>query len=277
MAPDFTNDPIIVYGAPRSGTTYLQRLLSAHPAVCVTDETRVFAWLYHALHLTQDDRFLLSHRDAFAEHLRVMLPDVIRHFYRQLAPDAARWGDKNPHYADPFNRGCLEMVLELFPETQFIHIIRDGRDVVSSLMRKSDGDKPWVTFDAAHFTWSTHVDRGSSFGRSLPEDRYFELRYEALVADDLAVAAEMFRFLGLGLDASVKEFCRGQDEKRTPFKGPTRDLELGVQASDWSLVFNLEEQAKSLHMIGSRLVQYGYETEESLAELRRLTAAAPAS
>ena len=68
-------DPIIVYGAPRSGTTYLQELLNAHPDVFVSHETRIFAWLHHALNeATQDRRYLVTHREEFGQHLRNRAP-----------------------------------------------------------------------------------------------------------------------------------------------------------------------------------------------------------
>ena len=44
--------------------------------------------------------------------LRNTLPDVVRSFYRQLGPNTRYWGDKNPHYADPNNRGCLALTAE---------------------------------------------------------------------------------------------------------------------------------------------------------------------
>jgi Sulfotransferase family len=277
VAPELAPDPIIVYGAPRSGTTYLQALLSAHPEVFISDETRLFAWLHHALALTEDDRMVLGHREAFVRHLRERFPQLIRDFYRGLAPDARHWGDKNPHYADPFNDGCLELIEELFPQSMFIHIVRDGRDVVSSLLRKDKDGKPWVTFDQAHFTWSRHIARGSAFGRTLPRERFFELRYEELVADDVAMAGDIFGFLGIELHPAVEAFCRSQREKRTPFKGPTRNLEEGITVSEWSKYFSAEEQARSLELIGSDLVRHGYESEENLARLRERAAAALAS
>ena len=266
---DMAPDPIIIYGAPRSGTTYLQQILNAHPDVFISHETRVFAWLHHALAMTKDDRLVLTEREAFLGHLRTVLPNVMREFNRSLAPGVRYWGDKNPHYADPFNDGCLETVAELFPGSVFVHIIRDGRDVVSSLIRKRDEDKPWVTFDQAHFTWSRHVQRGSAFGRALSAGRYFELRYEDLVADDVERAAALFRFLGLAFAPAVEAFCRGQQDKRTPFKDPTRELGNGVTASDWPVILDPEQQAHSLKLLGPDLVRYGYETEDSLEELRK--------
>jgi hypothetical protein len=261
-------DPIVVYGAPRSGTTYLEQVLNAHPEVFISHETRVFAWLYHAMRLTDDHRLVANQREGFVEYLRSTFPEMMRDFYRRLAPDARYWGDKNPHYADPFNHGTLDLVAELFPQSRFIHIIRDGRDVVSSLTRKrSEQNKPWVTFEQAHHTWKKHVRFGRAFGETLPPTRYFELRYEDLIADDVALARRMFGFLDIDLHPAVEDFCRRQRENRTPFKDPTRNFGSGITVSEWSRIFSVEEQARSLELIGRPLVRYGYETEESLAAL----------
>jgi hypothetical protein len=269
-------DPILLFGAPRSGTTYLQSLLNANPAVFISHETRVFAWLHQALNvLPQDPRYLITYREGFVERLSSVLPETIRDFYRDLAPEALYWGDKNPHYADPHNAGCLEMVAGLFPGSRFIHIIRDGRDVACSLVRKQDSDgNPWVTFETAHTTWTSHVDLGCEFGRAIVPGRYFEVRYEDLIADDLAVADELFRFLGIPLHPAVSAFCQSQQAERTPLSGPTRDLDGGIGVSEWSRFFTLDEQMRSLELLGTHLVRYDYETEKSLGRLVNRTAEA---
>jgi hypothetical protein len=274
MNGQMSPDPIVVYGAPRSGTTYLQELINSHPEVYVSHETRVFAWLHEAIEvLTGDDRLVANQREEFISYLRRVAPELMRGFYRELAPGVSRWGDKNPHYVDPLNDGALELVAEIFPRALFIHIVRDGRDVVSSLLRKEENGKPWVTFDQAHYTWGRHVQRGSEFGRSLGGDaRFLELRYEDLVADDLAMADRIFSFIGIELHPDVREFCRRQANERTPFKAPTRDLTKGVTASDWATLLTPEQQERSLGLIGESLVRYGYETEESLAGLRKRVA-----
>lgn len=268
MSPELAPDPIVVYGSPRSGTSYLQRILNAHPEVCITHETRVFEWLYRAFALADDDRFVYNHRQEFATHLRTFLPEMMRAFYRGLAPEAKYWGDKNPHYAEPDNIQALDLVAELFPGSKFVHIIRDGRDVVASLVRKQDGGKAWVSFDDAHATWKWHVHYGRLFGQRLPAGRYFELRYEDLVADDPAMAERIFEFLGIDYHPDVDAFCRAQYAHRSPFQDPTRDLEKGATVSDWPVVFTPEEQARSLELIGEDLTWYGYETPGSLGQLR---------
>src|SRR5687768_17973655 len=42
-ATDATDAPVFVIGSPRSGTTWVQRLLVAHPAVCGGQESHFFA------------------------------------------------------------------------------------------------------------------------------------------------------------------------------------------------------------------------------------------
>jgi hypothetical protein len=256
-------DPIVVFGAPRSGTSYLNRLLNQHPRVYISEEARLFLWVHHSLSvLGEDRRFVRKHKDEFIDHIRSNYPELIRGFYRKLRPTARYWGDKNPAYAARGNEGCLETIQELFPGTRFIHIIRDGRDVVTSLLRTG-----WASFDQAHRIWMTHVGIGSQFGARCAE-KYLELRYEEVVRDDLEGARRIFDFLGIEMHQKVIEFCREQQRERTLVKRPTRDLRLGVATSEWGRFFAPDQQLKSLDLIGSRLLSLGYETESSLKDAR---------
>ncbi len=72
-------DPIIVFGAPRSGTTYLTMLLNSHPEVFISQEIRLFVWLHQAVQvLPQDFRYVHNSREAFVAHLRLSFPDLVR-------------------------------------------------------------------------------------------------------------------------------------------------------------------------------------------------------
>jgi SAM-dependent methyltransferase len=269
--------PLIVFGAPRSGTTYLQRVLDLHPAIFLTHETRVFAWLHAAVSvLPASDQFVVTERERFVTHLRSTLPDVVRDFYAQLNPSTRYWGDKNPHYADPNNRGCLALTAALFPGTRFVNVVRDGRDVVASLLRRNhDNGDPWVDFEAAHRTWITHLEIGRSFGARQPPGSYLEIRYEDFVRDDVVGAKELCAFLDLELPAAVEEFCTAQRCERTPLSSPTRAAIGDLSSSDWSSVLSSEEQVRSLELLGPHLVQLGYETEDSLRQLAATAAGAP--
>ena len=262
--------PIVICGAPRSGTTYLTELINRHPEISVSNEQRIFAWMHESLNvLTRQDRFVLGDREDFIEYLRRAYPDLIRGYYQRKRPGVRYWGDKNPHYAAGQNQGCLESVWKLFPQARLILILRDGRDVVCSLLRKRHPDgSPWVDFEGAHHAWTGHMDAGCSFGRSLPSSQYFELRYEDLIRDDLAMARRIFSFLGMDVHPQVEEFCRAQQRERIPFSGPTRDLRRDLTRSLWHSSLDPGQQLKSLALIGRHLVRYGYETEESLRTLQ---------
>jgi hypothetical protein len=256
--------PIIIFGAPRSGTTYVNRILNEHPEIFITHETRLFAWVHQSLNvLPHDDQVVLNHRDRFIKHLRSVYPDWIRDFYKTLHPHVRYWGDKNPHYADPINQGCLDTIAALFPETRFIHVIRDGRDVVSSLIRKG-----WVDFESAHQTWMSHIEIGCAFGSSQQPNRYIEVRYEDLIRDDVGGARTLFDFLGIEMHPNVVIFCQDQREQRTPLSMPTRDLSRGVAISDWATMLAPDQQLRSLALLGGHLMRYGYETAASLENIR---------
>jgi hypothetical protein len=276
MSNTLSPSPIVVYGAARSGTTYLVQLLDQHPEVHVTDESRVFSWAHQALRQLAIDGDTsgrerdapggtrVSARRAFVAFARRGIAQLVHDFYRQLAPDARWWGDKHPHYADPEQAGLLEDIVTLFPGTRFLHIVRDGRDVVTSGLRGV-----WTDFDAVHAMWTSHVERGASFGRSLPREQYFELRYEELVADDLAMARRIFDFLGIDMRPGVERFCLDQQRCRTPYCTPSRDIRSDVRRSDWAAHLDPAQRLRSLALIGDGLVRFGYETAESLAALRR--------
>ena len=254
------DDPIIVFGAPRSGTTYLQRMLSSHPRVAVTNEVRVFAWAHHALNdLVDDRRMLQRYREPFRHLLAAQLPDTIRALYREIAPEAEYWGDKNPHYGDARHLGCLDTVLALFPAARFLHVIRDGRAVVASLMRSHHmSGKPWADFERAMQIWAAHVDIGRQFGARVPGGQYLEARYEDVVADDLEWGRRIFAFLGIDFHPQVEEFVGRQRVERTPLSSPTRDLAAGASQTEWDVVLTREQQEAVRGVLGDRLAELGY-------------------
>ena len=68
---------------------------------------------------------------------------------------------------------------ELFPEADFVHLVRDGRDVAASFLELG-----WAgSIEEAALHWKLRVRRGRRAGARLPAGRYHELRYEELVAD----------------------------------------------------------------------------------------------
>jgi hypothetical protein len=247
--------PFFVIGAPRSGTSYLVEVLARHPHVLLTNETRVMTYLHRVLTRHSRDRMaLMTERRLFLETLRRHMPAIVRDFYRQLgADDQTRWGDKFPHYADTkTDPGLLGFIAEMFPRSQFVHLTRDGRDVVASLR-----DKGWVDVEEACDVWNRHVTEAQRIGRTVGPARYHELRYSDLVDDAVRTVTELLAFLRLEPAAEVDGFLAEQQKQRTPFSGATTPADR-IGASRWADRLSTPEADLVTERLRSVLEASGY-------------------
>ena len=192
-----------VMGVGRSGTSILGYALSLHPQLFVSHELRVLELALHAAALldqhgeplAQEPRGYsplgLAFGAAFAEALGVA----------QLEHEGKAGGvyaDKYPPYGSQL--GALK---NLFPKARFVHILRDGRDVVSSAARAFVADRGWrrereipgIQALAQH--WARELRLAQREGQALGRARYHELRYEELLAQPQTVLAALLEFLGL--------------------------------------------------------------------------------
>lgn len=263
--PDPCPDPIVVFGAPRSGTTYLQKVLDSHPEVAITNEHRVFEWLQRSLELCDDDRAVFNHREQLRRWLTDDLPRRLRAYYRETFPAARWWGDKNPHYAA--RPETVATLRACYPGARLVHIVRDPRAVVASLMRKrKDSGEAWIAPEQAHTMVVGHVDNARRCVEEAGAARGYELRYEDLVADDEGAARRLFSWLGVPFAPEVEAFCRSQSTSRTAFSGPTSALaDAGARAHEaWSEVVPAADQRQSLQFLAPLLLRHGYEDAASL-------------
>ena len=245
--------PFFVMGAPRSGTTYLGEVLNRHEMVLITNELRLMTFLNRTLNrLPQDKWILMNGRRSFLNHLKSEVPGMVERYYESLgASEDTRWGDKHPHYADPkTDPECLELINDLFPESQFINLVRDGREVVASLMAKG-----WADLDGAMDVWARHVNHADDFGRRLPGDRFLTVRYEMLVDRPYDTMDEVLRFLRISASDRVTEFLRAQARERTPFSDPTSGR-IGEPIADRQL--SDSQRQRILEKLGPLLVAMGY-------------------
>jgi hypothetical protein len=214
--------PFFVVGSDRSGSTMLRLMLNEHTDLFVPAESHFFSLLMDSLPLNA----LLS-RDQLAAAYDVIighprwadlplsnedcleivyslekprLAALIDALFAELAHRAGkqRWGDKTPNYILEIDR-----LRELFPKAQFIHIIRDGRDVCTSLLGKGwRGTSP----SGIGRYWSFSVGTGIQVGRSLPEGVYCEVSYEDLVLDTEKTLRELCKFLHIPFQSNMLRF-----------------------------------------------------------------------
>jgi hypothetical protein len=242
------DQPLFVFGCPRSGTTFLGEVLNRHPRVLVSNELRVMSFFAEVLNVHARNVHLIHNpdlREEFLAHLRRQTAHTVRSFYlnkfaeRFAATDRPEpirverdggtprqdslpaggpiiWGDKTPGYADPvLSPACLETIDELFPSAKYIHITRDPRAVVRSLTAKR-----WYTLEDSIDLWARIVRRGRAWTERVGPARCLEISYEQLCGDGHAVARELFQFLGLETAAGVQTFLDGEARERTLFSDP---------------------------------------------------------
>jgi hypothetical protein len=98
----------------------------------------------------------------------------------------------------PASSGRVEFINWLQPETPFIHLVRDGRQVAASLNRLSSSwGAQWAPDDPirAARKWRKAVEDSRAAAHF--DDRYRELRYEQLRADPEAQVPSVLEWLGL--------------------------------------------------------------------------------
>ena len=237
------NGPIFVGGAPRSGTTLLQRMLRSHPQISSpTGESHfIIPLLTRAtsygdlskleniasvisemhkinpefmetdLHGVKFDIESLSHQ--IHERGAHTLPEIIDALFQINAQGEgkARWLDKTPYYI--LN---IPLLAAIYPDAQFVHIIRDGRDAVLSMLERSVDIRIFSIYQGAKL-WKRYVDAGRSVGALLPPGRYLEFRYEDMLDNQESTLVRVCNFLGEEFSNSVINFQKSRDPKnKTP-------------------------------------------------------------
>lgn len=230
------NPCLFIMGCPRSGTTLLARMLGAHPEVAVVNETHWLGRWYEKRKGLSEDGLVttalfdeLVEQRKFSQHFRLDRQSLGRLAgeapvsYAALMSrlfdsyGAARGkrlvGDKDPGYVKH-----VETLHGLWPQARFVHLIRDGRDVALSATGWEKAprliwrfptwrDDPIAT---AGLWWEYHVRLGREAGSLLDPSLYYELRYEAFVAEPERALRDLSGFLDVAYDESMLRFNEGK-------------------------------------------------------------------
>lgn len=181
-------------GARRSGTYWLQRIVCAHPAVAeVPSETYLFSHGIAPLRslFQHDDRDNAEMGQVYADRARVV--PAIRSLCDTVLGEFA--GPGHTHIAErtPWHVEHLPLIAEIYPDARFVHIVRDGRDAVRSLVHWYWGP---TTIRGAAEEWRRSVEAGLAAAPALG-NRLLEVRYEALLANPRAGVERIYAHVGL--------------------------------------------------------------------------------
>jgi hypothetical protein len=175
--------------------------VTAHPAVsAVGSETHLFSHgiqpladrFHHAALGSGQVGSTFIERDALLDALRDFCDAV---FAPMIESGKSRLAERTPLHALH-----TRLIHDVYPDARIVHIIRDGRDVVRSLLAQQWGPES-VAEGAREWRASIETARAGA-GDS---ERYLEVRYEDLHADPRQRIAGLYRWLGLPVDDAILE------------------------------------------------------------------------
>lgn len=218
---------VFILGRGRSGTTMLRLMLNAHPDLAFAPEAMFILMLYNKYaKLNQWDKRKISlflrdlwlerrlsnwnlDRDRLKNDLLALeggasFAKLCKAVYWNYAVTQGKekvqyFGDKNPHYCLFANR-----LIRLFPDSKFIHMVRDYRDNIISYRR--------VKFDlhdltALAYRWNHYNREISNINKKFP-DRFILLRFEDLVAEPEYQLKKVCQFLEVKFNPTMLEYYK---------------------------------------------------------------------
>lgn len=258
--------PLFVIGCPRSGTTFVSKLLNSHPMVIMTNETAVFMLL--------DDIIKRSHSGVksgvlYGKEYNKLWSDYINSNYRLIIEDfytkicecqkkttIRYWGEKHPHIFS-----CLDRINSVFPDAKYIYIIRDPRDSASSIAKMQKTD-----YLQSLRNWKEFSDSYEGFVKKISNEKLFLIKYEELVRDYDFISNKIFSWLNLELDSFVCEFLAKYKNIDAHSSGglinPFMKKDFLTQSANrWKKELTALEINQSADIVGDFLDKYDYQND----------------
>ena len=202
---------VFVVGMPRSGTTLVEQIVSAHPDVHGAGEIGLLPTLVARVRSPQGLGFPFWTTDVSDADLQ-RLTQAYLEALEPRGAGKARITDKTIG-----NFELLGLIHLCLPNARIIHCRRDPRDTcVSCFSTRFSGGHPYA-YDLRELGryWRLYDGLMAHWRAVLPPGRIFEVDYEALVEDLEGGAKRLIAHLGLPWDDACLRFHDSKREVRT--------------------------------------------------------------
>jgi hypothetical protein len=162
---------------------------------------------------------------------------------------ARRWGEKTPR-----NIFYIDTLYAMFPDMKFIDVVRDGRDVVSSMMEhgfwpiapspahpETERFSGPMTFEKAVDYWITMMEIGREKAAKVPTSAYLKIRLEDLVDQPNTTLLKILDFIDEPFDENLLTYDLSRSHRER-----------------WRQDFSPEQCEWFLGRAGNMLVEEGY-------------------
>jgi hypothetical protein len=178
---------------------------------------------------------------------------------------------------EPNGSHAADTIVSLLPRSRMLFLLRDGRDVVDSLVDAMLGSDSWwaertrslgrppqerLAFVSQHSSlWVRRTMATQRGYESLPEDQRLLVRYEDLLADTPVQLRRIFDWLDLGVsEAELREIAGRHAFESAPHerRGPGKDMR-AASPGLWRENLTDDEQRRMHEIMGAKLSELGYE------------------
>ncbi|TWU12784.1 Sulfotransferase domain protein [Symmachiella macrocystis] len=258
---------IVIGCCSRSGSSLFRVMLDSHPKFAVGQGSRIFVE-------TPDPQRLVNNFGVTREYVDELLATsqdqahFIERFMRGLAQreDKPIWGDKAPP-----NIYYIPYIFEHFPNARFIHIIRDGRDVVCSLRThpkfKYENGRTieldtWKPIENCITSWVNYTRKGLA---ARGQAGYYEVHYEDLVQQPEQTMRKVVEFLGEEWDDRVLRYHELESTTRDftamPVSADAVEPISHKALARWQRDMTDEDKQIFKDKAGDLLIELGYATD----------------
>lgn len=226
-----------IIGNPRSGTTLFRLMLNKHPELVVPPESAFITWLEsnndkfinngHFVeelskckkieHWNLDYKKLLNYLNSLDIKSNVDYYDHVYMFYAQelIEKKCYSYGDKNNSYLYQ-----IDQLTKLFPESKFIHIIRDGRSVSASYKELSQSNytnkyAPNLPSDMKEIAkhWVENIEIIERSFKNIDSRRQLTLRFEDLISSPRVELEKVCEFIGVSYNSEMLNYHKTSEKE----------------------------------------------------------------
>lgn len=218
--------PLFVIGCPRSGTTLLRSMITLLDGVYLPpDELQIIEPLDNLIakgaSKNKIKKFLES--SNFSDHMksRDLWPsesdimeiiaqketkDIVKKLILKTAKNTEMkqikyWGDKTPE-----NIFIVNTILELWPDSKFLIVIRDPRDTVLSMNRS------WGrSFRRGAVLWKKSIEMSNLLLESTPAQNILKVRYEDITKTPYKQICKISKWLNLTHDEGILKNFKNEE------------------------------------------------------------------
>lgn len=253
--------PIFILGSPRSGTSVFSRYFGQHPELANWSEGHC---LFDPMYMNRRAEHRWTEEQASWYGSR-RLHSNIYWFMRYM-----RWRQRLPikRFTNKLPRNTLRVpwLLKVFPDAHFVHIIRDGRAVIRSMVRVIEKnnlyDRPlgqfarppgWQEYyqndiyEAHSRQWVGIEETVQKDLEAVPTERVYRTKYEEFILNTRGIMKEICE--QFGLDASDAALARYPEH-------------LENRNAKWPRECSPEQIETMRKWASPMLIHYGYEKDE---------------